>query len=153
MTEKELSRIDLTADIVGAYVSNNSITQTEMIALIGAVHAALRSVGTATEVKPEPLVPAVPIKKSLTAEWVICLEDGKKFKSMKRHLSSAYGMTPAEYRSKWGLPADYPMTAPAYAEKRSKLALSLGLGRKPPEPVKPPAPPARRGRKPKQATT
>lgn len=138
--------IELTADVVSAYVSNNSVPAGELPALIGEVHAALK--GTASDAapgKPEALKPAVPIKKSVTPDYIISLEDGKKFKSLKRHLSTHYGLTPDEYRAKWGLPADYPMVAPNYAAARSALAKTMGLGRKPKEPEKPA--PAKRARK------
>ncbi|MGX5845298.1 MucR family transcriptional regulator [Mesorhizobium sp. ArgA1] len=138
--------IELTADVVSAYVSNNPVPVGELPALIGQVHAALK--GTAGGVapdKPEALKPAVPIKKSVTPDFIICLEDGKKFKSLKRHLSTDYGLTPDEYRAKWGLPADYPMVAPNYAAARSALAKTMGLGRKPKEAEKPAA--AKRTRK------
>jgi predicted transcriptional regulator len=128
--EKELDLISLTADIVSAYVTHNVIGFEKLPDFIGTVHAALSNAGSAADEPPmEELKPAVPIKKSLTAEYIICLEDGKKFKSLKRHLSSVYDMSPEQYREKWGLPRDYPMVAPAYAEARSKLAKSMGLGR------------------------
>ena len=105
--------IDLTADIVAAFVSNNTITSADMVALIGSVHAALKTADSSTqEPEPEPLTPAVPIKKSVTPDYIICLEDGKKFKSLKRHLRSSYNMTPDEYRAKWGLDADYQISRP-----------------------------------------
>lgn len=121
--------IDLTAEIVSAYVGNNTTPASELPSLIGQVHAALVRVA---EGQPTPttatLKPAVPVKKSLTAEYIVCLEDGKKFKSLKRHLRTQYSMTPEQYRDKWGLPPDYPMVAPAYAVKRSQLAKKMGLG-------------------------
>jgi len=130
--------IQLTADVVAAYVSNNPIPVADLPSLIGQVHAALMNrVNGSTEEKVEPLKPAVPIKRSVTPEYIISLEDGKKFKSLKRHLATHYGLTPDEYRAKWGLPADYPMVAPAYAAARSALAKTMGLGRKPKEPEKP----------------
>ncbi|GLS37803.1 MucR family transcriptional regulator [Mesorhizobium tianshanense] len=138
--------IELTADVVSAYISNNPVPVGDLPALIGQVHAALK--GTAGSVSAEePLVvkPAVPIKKSVTADYIICLDDGKKFKSLKRHLSTHYRVTPDEYRAKWGLPADYPMVAPNYAAARSALAKTMGLGRKPKEPETPA--PAKRTRK------
>jgi predicted transcriptional regulator len=123
------SVIDLTASIVAAYVSNNTTAATEIPGLIGQVHAALMRVsGGQLETSLEPAKPAVSIKKSITAEYIICLEDGKKFKSLKRHLRTQYGMTPEQYREKWGLPPDYPMVAPNYAVARSKLAKQMGLG-------------------------
>lgn len=121
--------IELTASIVAAYVSNNATPAAEIPALIGQVHAALQRVsGGKPEIAPEPTRPAVSLKKSMTPEFLICLEDGKKFKSLKRHLRAQYGMTPEQYRDKWGLPADYPMVAPKYAEARSQLAKKMGLG-------------------------
>ncbi len=124
--------IQITADIVASFVSNNAVRASELPSLIEAVHGTLCKV---TEVKaPEPVAeakpPAVPIKRSITDDYIVCLEDGKKFKSLKRHLSTAYHMTPEEYRAKWGLSRDYPMVAPAYASARSNLARQMGLGRK-----------------------
>jgi predicted transcriptional regulator len=120
--------IELAADIVSAFVSNNSITMTDLPALIGSVHAALQVAGNPAkqpeQVKPSP---AVPIKKSVTPDFLISLEDGKRYKSLKRHLTGR-GLTPEQYREKWGLARDYPMVAPNYAAKRSELARSMGLG-------------------------
>jgi predicted transcriptional regulator len=108
--------IDLTATIVSAYVSNNPTPASDIPALIGQIHAALLRVSTGRAEPPlEPAKPAVPVKKSMTADYLICLEDGKRFKSLKRHLRTQYSMTPEQYRDKWGLPADYPMVAPNYA--------------------------------------
>jgi predicted transcriptional regulator len=121
--------IDLTAEIVSAYVSNNATPASDIPALISQVHAALLRVSTGrTELPQEPAKPAVPVKKSMTADYLVCLEDGKRFKSLKRHLRTQYGMTPEQYRDKWGLPADYPMVAPNYAVARSQLAKKMGLG-------------------------
>ena len=132
MSESEASthRIELAADIVAAFVSNNSVPVTDLPGLIASVHAALGGLGhgEATE-QAEPLTPAVPIKKSIMPDYLVCLEDGKRFKSLKRHLRSQYNMTPEQYREKWNLPADYPMVAPKYAETRSRLAKHMGLGR------------------------
>ncbi|MBX9874520.1 MAG: MucR family transcriptional regulator, partial [Beijerinckiaceae bacterium] len=116
--------IELTADIVSAYVSNNSVPASDLPALINDVHAALSRVvsGVAPVVPAEAPRPAIPVKKSITADYLICLEDGKKFKSLKRHLRTQYNMSPEQYREKWGLPPDYPMVAPNYAEARSQLA-------------------------------
>ncbi len=125
---KSPGHIDCTADIVAAYVSNNSVSPAELPALIEAVHRALGQLGAPQVIQTEEQKPAVPVKKSVTPEYIICLEDGKKFKSLKRHLRTSYGMTPDAYREKWGLPKDYPMVAPAYAEARSQLAKSMGLG-------------------------
>ncbi|MGQ3675401.1 MucR family transcriptional regulator [Xanthobacter sp. TB0139] len=122
------NHIDFTADIVAAYVSNNSVAANDLPALIESVHRALGQLGTPSAPPAEELKPAVPIKKSVTPDYIICLEDGKKFKSLKRHLRTSYGMTPDAYREKWGLPKDYPMVAPAYAAARSELAKNMGLG-------------------------
>ncbi|WP_299812251.1 MucR family transcriptional regulator [Tardiphaga sp.] len=123
------SVIDLTATIVAAYVGNNPTPAAELPALIGQVHAALQRVaGGRVEVAAEPAKPAVSLKKSMTADYLVCLEDGKRFKSLKRHLRTQYSMTPEQYREKWGLPADYPMVAPNYAVARSQLAKKMGLG-------------------------
>jgi predicted transcriptional regulator len=121
--------IELTAGIVSAYVSNNTVPATEMSALINQVHQALVRVGGGQhEIAAEPLKPATTVKKSITPDFIVCLEDGKKFKSLKRHLRTQYNMTPEQYREKWALPADYPMVAPNYAAARSQLAKQMGLG-------------------------
>jgi predicted transcriptional regulator len=121
--------IELTAEIVSAYVSNNTVPASDIPALINQVHAALQRVsGGNGEPTSEPLKPAVSLKKSITPEYIVCLEDGKKFKSLKRHLRTQYNMTPEQYREKWNLPADYPMVAPNYAAARSHLAKQMGLG-------------------------
>ena len=123
--------ITLTADIVAAHVSNNSVAVSDLPVLIQNVHTALSSLGTvaaAPEVRPEP---AVSVRSSIKPDYIVCLEDGKKLKMLKRHLMTHYQMTPEDYRAKWNLPADYPMVAPNYAEKRRVLAKELGLGRKP----------------------
>jgi predicted transcriptional regulator len=121
--------IELTADIVSAYVSNNSVSAGEIPNLINQIHSALLRVsGGQSDTQPEPLKPAVSLKKSITADYLICLEDGKKFKSLKRHLRTQYNMTPEQYREKWSLAPDYPMVAPSYAAARSQLAKQMGLG-------------------------
>ncbi len=122
--------IELVADVVAAYVGANKIEKTELPGLVQSVHQAFANLanGTTTAPEPAPLNPAVPVKKSITPEYLICLEDGKKFKSLKRHLRSRYNLTPDEYRARWGLPADYPMVAPNYAQARSRLAKQMGLG-------------------------
>src|ERR687889_1729808 len=123
--------IEMTADIVSAYVGNNSVAAADLPGLIQSVHKALAGVSSGAE--PEaaaPKEPAVPIRRSITPDYLVCLEDGRKFKSLKRHLRTKYNMSPEEYRSKWGLPKDYPMVAPNYAKARSDLAKSMGLGRK-----------------------
>ena len=121
--------VELTAKIVAAYVSNNSIIASELPQLINETHAALaRATGQAVETEREEQRPKVSVKKSVMPDYIICLEDGKKFKSLKRHLRTHYNMTPEEYREKWALPHDYPMVAPNYARQRSDLAKKMGLG-------------------------
>jgi predicted transcriptional regulator len=128
-TKTSGSFIELTADIVSAYVSNNSVAAADIPGLINQVHGALLRVSSGQgEMAAEPLKPAVSVKKSITNDYLICLEDGKKFKSLKRHLRTQYNMTPEQYREKWGLPPDYPMVAPNYAAARSQLAKQMGLG-------------------------
>ncbi len=123
------SFIDLTASIVSAYLSNNPTPASDIPALITQIHTALLRVSTGRIDAPsEPAKPAVSVKKSMTADYLVCLEDGKRFKSLKRHLRTQYGMTPEQYRDKWGLSADYPMVAPNYAVARSQLAKKMGLG-------------------------
>ena len=124
---------ELTSEIVAAYVANNSIRVADLPELISSIHSTLGSLGKAAPLpaEAEQPKPAVPIKKSVTDDYLISLFDGRKFKSLKRHLSAEHGMTPDEYRTMFGLPKDYPMVAPAYAKQRSSLAKSLGLGRKP----------------------
>jgi len=121
--------IQLTAEIVSAYVSNNSVPAADLSSLINQVHSALSRVSAGQgEIAAEPLKPAVSVKKSVTSDYIVCLEDGKKFKSLKRHLRTQYGMTPEQYREKCGLPPDYPRVAPNYAVARSQLAKQMGLG-------------------------
>jgi predicted transcriptional regulator len=123
--------IDLSTEIVSAYVSHNALSVTDLPKLIADVHTALRGLAGGVVMEPsEELKPAVPVKKSVAPDFIICLEDGKKFKSLKRHLRTHYDMSPEEYRDKWGLPADYPMVAPNYSATRSRLAKDNGLGRK-----------------------
>ena len=134
--------ITLTSDIVAAHVSNNSVGVEDLPKLISSVYGALAGLGqtaAAEEARPEP---AVSVRASVKPDYIVCLEDGKKLKMLKRHLMTHYNMTPEEYRRRWGLPADYPMVAPNYAETRRKLAKQIGLGRKPT---------GKRGRKPKAA--
>lgn len=134
MSEDNLDRSEilaLTSEIVSAHVSNNAVSGADLPAIISNVFETLGGLVEPAEPEPAPLVPAVSIRKSLTDEYLICLEDGKKLKMLKRHLSTSYGMTPDDYRAKWGLPSDYPMVAPAYARKRQELAKKIGLGRKP----------------------
>jgi predicted transcriptional regulator len=124
---KEL--LNLTTEIVAAHVRNNSVSQSELPDLIRTVHTALSEVSTgSTEGRPTP---AVSVRRSVNPDYIVCLEDGKKLKMLKRHLKTAYNMTPEEYRDRWGLPADYPMVAPNYARQRSALAKKIGLGRRP----------------------
>ncbi len=124
----ERSLIDLTAQIVAAYLGNNSVPSGDIANLINQVHAALtRVVGAPAAMPAEVLKPAVPIKRSIASDYIVCLEDGKKFKSLRRHLRTL-NMTPQQYREKWGLPPDYPMVAPNYAAARSQLAKQMGLG-------------------------
>ena len=130
--EASMNRVEMTAEIVSAYVEHNSVPAGELPTLIKSVHDSLGLLfGERKAVaEPEPLQPKVPIKKSITAEYLVCLEDGRRFKSLKRHLHAEHGLSPDEYRSKWGLGKDYPMVAPAYADARSNLAKTIGLGRK-----------------------
>ena len=155
------SMLALTAKIVAAYVSKNSTPGVDLPALIDTVFQSLADLATGTAAVPEAApTPAVPVKKSVFADHIVCLEDGKKLKMLKRHLMTSYGLTPEAYRERWKLPPDYPMVAPNYAERRSALAKSIGLGRKPAaadpeagaaEQEEAPAKPARRGRKPEKA--
>jgi predicted transcriptional regulator len=132
--------IELSSEIVAAYVGHNALSPTDLPKLIAEVYAALKGLGAGPAAsEAEAPKPAVPVRRSINPDYLICLEDGKKFKSLKRHLMTHHHLTPLQYREKWGLPADYPMVAPNYSATRSSLAKSSGLGRK--------APPARRGRK------
>lgn len=127
----ELDLVEYSTEIIAAYVSHNAISPTDLPRLISDVHDALKALGSKEAVAPEEeKKPAVPVRKSVTPDYIICLEDGKKFKSLKRHLRTHYNLTPEEYREKWGLPADYPMVAPSYSATRSRLAKANGLGRK-----------------------
>ncbi|WP_029352224.1 MucR family transcriptional regulator [Bosea sp. 117] len=150
MSEQDSSSagfLSLTADVVAAFVGNNSVPASELPDLIAKVHGALLNLANpAPAVTEEVLKPAVSVKKSVTPEYIICLEDGLKFKSLKRHLRTKYNMTPEEYRAKWGLPNDYPMVAPSYAAARSNLAKKMGLGQQRKKPTPPPAPAKGRGR-------
>lgn len=131
MTKPSDSLLELTADVVAAYVSNNPVPVSELPGLIAEIHAALGRIGGAVEAAPvEKQKPAVNPKKSVGDDYIICLEDGKKFKSLKRHLMTHFGLSPEAYREKWGLEPNYPMVAPNYATARSNLAKSMGLGRK-----------------------
>lgn len=131
--DEQINRDDLlayTTDIVSAYVANNSVDIGDIPTVIDQVYKSLAGVGVEGNFTGDRPQPAVPIKRSITPDFLICLEDGKKLKMLKRHLKTAYNMTPEEYRERWGLPADYPMVAPSYAEKRSRLAKDIGLGTK-----------------------
>lgn len=146
--------VTLAADVVSAYVSNNSVAAADLPSLIATVHAALGAAATGKVEQPAvELKPAVPIKKSVTPDFIISLEDGRKYKSLKRHLRTSYDMSPEDYRAKWGLPSDYPMVAPNYAAARSELAKKSGLGqqRAKAAAAAAPASPAKRGRKPAAA--
>ena len=129
MREKEgfTEMLELTTEIVAAHVGNNPVSATELPGLIQSVYRTLMSVGSSPTVSERPK-PAVSVKRSVFPDYIICLEDGKKLKMLKRHLKTAYDMTPEEYRERWGLPADYPMVAPNYAQHRSNLAKEIGLG-------------------------
>jgi predicted transcriptional regulator len=122
--------VDLTAEVVSAYIGHNSISVADLPRLIGEVHSALRGLSSPAEPPAEVLKPAVPIRRSVSDDFIVCLEDGKRFKSLKRHLRTHYDLSPDEYRARWGLPSDYPMVAPSYSQTRSALAKSHGLGRK-----------------------
>src|SRR3954469_23799392 len=139
---KSQELLALTTEIVGAFVGNNTVAMSDVPALITSVFQALGAVGQAQPEKPADVpTPAVPIKKSVQQDFIVCLEDGKKLKMLKRHLASRYNMTPEDYRRRWGLAKDYPMVAPAYADQRSAMAKQIGLGRKTaPPPAPPPAP-------------
>lgn len=135
-TNTEETLITLTADIVAAHVSNNSVAVSDLPVLIQNVHTALKGLGGPATPPAVKLEPAVSVRASIKPDYIVCLEDGKKLKMLKRHLMTHYGMTPDDYRAKWGLPADYPMVAPNYAEQRRTLAVKIGLGRKPRKPRK-----------------
>lgn len=122
--------ITLTADIVAAHVTNNSVSVSDLPALIAKVHAALAGLGVVAQPETTKPEPAVSVRASIKPDYIVCLEDGIRLKMLKRHLMTHYQMTPADYRTKWALPADYPMVAPNYAQQRKELALKIGLGRK-----------------------
>lgn len=131
----DLKTVEHSAEIVAAYVTHNALSPSDLPVLLRSVHSALTAIGSATAASAEPTLPergdpAVSIKKSIAPDYLICLEDGLKFKSLKRHLRSAFNMTPDQYRARWKLPPDYPMVAPAYSAQRSAMAKSIGLGRK-----------------------
>jgi predicted transcriptional regulator len=148
---KKQELLSLTTDIVSAVAGHHTVAMSDLPGIISSVFAALRTAGQVEEKVNEPPTPAVPIRKSVTSDFLICLEDGKKLKTLKRHLNVRYNMSPEEYRQRWGLPQDYPMVAPAYAAQRASLAKRIGLGRKavapvpqPPEPPPAPKEPSRR---------
>ena len=150
MSEETSTLLMLTAEIVATHVANNRVGSAELPELISSVHRALGGLGQASpEPAPEEAKPAVSIRNSVKPDYIVCLEDGKKLTMLKRYLQTRYGLTPQQYRTKWKLPADYPMVAPDYAERRRTLAKQIGLGRKPATPPPPPAP-AKRGRPRKQ---
>ncbi len=130
--EMPVDFVELAADIVSAYVSNNPVPPSELPQLLARVHGALIQVASGqapeSQAPAQPLQPAVPVKKSVTNDYIVCLEDGRTFKSLKRHLRAKYDLSPEQYRTKWGLPPDYPMVAPSYAKARSDLAKAIGLG-------------------------
>jgi predicted transcriptional regulator len=141
--------VELAADVVAAYVSNNTVAMNDLPSLIEQVHKALVATASGSVEKPvDAQAPAVSIKKSIHSDYIVCLEDGKKFKSLKRHLRTKFDLSPEDYRAKWGLPVDYPMVAPNYAAARSELARSMGLGQKRRMAM---AEPAKKGRKVKSA--
>ena len=141
VAEDRQGLLKLTTDIVASFAGNNSVAAADLPSLISGVFVALRSAGTAVlEEKKEAPVPAVPVKRSVQPDYIVCLEDGKKLKVLKRHLATRYNMTPDEYRQRWGLSRDYPMVAPAYAAQRSAMAKKIGLGRKRAAPPAKPAP-------------
>src|SRR3954447_17959890 len=147
-TSNRQELLSLTTEIVASFAGNNAIATTDLPSLISVVFTALNNAGSdQAEEAPEAPVPAVPVKKSIRPDYIICLEDGKKLKMLKRHLATSYGLTPDQYRQRWGLPKDYPLVAPAYAAQRSALAKQIGLGRKP-EPAAAPAKPAAAAAKP-----
>lgn len=128
MNEDKSHIIEMTSEIVAAFASNNSLAASDLPGLISAVYGALTGASEPEAAPAEQKTPAVPVKKSITPDAIVCLEDGRKFKSLKRHLRTKYNLSPEEYRAKWGLPKDYPMVAPSYAAARSQLAKSMGLG-------------------------
>lgn len=145
--ETKTELLAMAAEIVASYVANNTVAAAELPALIKSVHGALGTVGAPVVEAPAALTPAVSIRRSIGDDFLICLDDGRKFKSLKRHLRTKYNMSPEDYRAKWGLPKDYPMVAPAYAASRSALAKQMGLG----QGGRKPAAPAKAGRKPRSA--
>ena len=131
-TGQENGYLGQTTEIVAAYLGNTTVKAGDIAGIIQTVHGCLASLEAATTAAQQKLAPAVPIKESVTANYVVCLEDGKRQKTLRRHLATAHGLTPAEYRKKWGLPADHPIVAPNYAKQRSEMAKKIGLGKKRP---------------------
>ena len=127
--DSNISTIDLTVKVVTAYLNNNSIKPDEITDLLSTIYSALEELKNTSKLGEKVLIPAVPLKKSITPDYLICLEDGKKLKMLKRHIFTSYGLSPKEYRDKWNLPPDYPMVAPNYAKKRSLFAKQFGLGK------------------------
>jgi predicted transcriptional regulator len=148
VSELNETLVTLTADIVAAHVSNNNVAVSDLPILIANVHNALVGLDKSAEPEAAKQEPAVSIRSSVKPDYIVCLEDGKKLKMLRRHLMTTYGMTPDDYRAKWGLPKDYPMVAPNYAEKRRALAKEIGLGRLGGGRKKAPPAPARKGGKP-----
>ncbi len=129
MSEESSAKLEMTAAIASAFVSNNSVSQADLPSLIQSIYKTIADIGTGAPAEVAPAQsPAVSVRKSITSDYLICLEDGRQFKSLKRHLRTKFGMSPEEYRAKWGLPTSYPMVAPAYAEARSRMAKESGLG-------------------------
>jgi predicted transcriptional regulator len=151
--ENQEMLVTLTADIVSSHVSNNSVAVSDLAVLIKNVHSALAGLNTPETPEAIPQEPAVSVRSSIKPDYIVCLEDGKKLKMLKRHLMTHYQMTPADYRAKWNLPADYPMVAPNYAEQRRTLAKSIGLGRKPGQKMNTAASPTAPAKKPRAKRT
>ncbi len=150
-TQDNSELLSLTADIVSSHVSNNSVAVSDLPGLISNVYAALSGLGSAPVPEKVQQEPAVSIRASIKPDYIVCLEDGKKLKMLKRHLMTSYGLTPDAYRAKWNLPADYPMVAPSYAERRRSLAIRIGLGNKKPVEATAAAPAPRKPRAPRKA--
>ena len=128
MTIEQNELLECTVEIVAAYIGNNTVTGDQLLLIIKLVHESLSTVNSDATTSKAELIPAVPVRRSIQPDYIVCLEDGKQFKMLKRHLGKIYNMTPEEYRQKWSLPRDYPMVAPNYARKRSELAKRIGLG-------------------------
>ena len=148
MSDEQPDFLGMSADIVSAYVTRNHVAPSELANVIKAVHGALSAINSEAAAQPELKEPAVPVKRSVTPDGIVCLEDGRKFKSLKRHLRTKYNMSPEDYRAKWNLPKDYPMVAPNYAAARSELAKAAGLGQGGRKAAPKPEKPATRARRP-----